>query len=180
MIAAMALLLGVIAGLAAGGKVRNLMEFRLRYEIVLLVAFVAQGVARGRIAGTHATSWGMLVWIAASVSLCVLLVANLKHAGALVAAAGVLLNLLVVLANGGMPVTAGEGGVGGAIAQSAGFYRLANDGTLALWAGDAMELAIGGAQFLVSPGDVLLAVGVAIVTAGVMLADHETDGARAM
>jgi hypothetical protein len=174
MIAALALLLGLIAGLAAGGKVRNLMGLRLRYEAVLLTAFVVQGIARGRIAGTDATPWGMPVWVVASVALCVLLAANLKLSGALVAASGVLLNLLVVLANGGMPVAASNVDAGGAVAQSASFYHSANGGTLAIWVGDAMEFALGGAQFLLSPGDTLLAVGVASLMVGAMLDRERT------
>lgn len=171
MIALLALLLGIAAGLAAGGRVRSLMDLRLRYEVALLLLFVAQGVVRGRIEGAEATSWGMPVWIVASVTLCMLLAANIEHAGTVIAATGVTLNLLVVLANGGMPVASGQGNAGAAIAGSEGFYHLANDGTLVSWIGDAMPFALGRALFLVSPGDVLLLVGVASLVAGGMLAN---------
>jgi hypothetical protein len=164
------LVLGMAEGVAAGGTFRGLMRLELRFEVALLVAFVVQGAARGRIAGTSATSWGMLMWVIASVLLFALLLANLKQTGAIVAAAGVLFNLLVVLANGGMPITA-SGDAGAAVTQSAGFYHLANGGTLVPWAGDAMEYVFGDMQFMLSPGDVVLAVGVASVIAGAMLGD---------
>lgn len=180
MLAIAALLLGLAGGLAAGGRFQGLMDLKLRFEIALLAAFVVQGVARGRISGTLATSWGLWVWVVASVFLCVLLAANLRHAGVLVAAAGVLLNLLIVLANGGMPVVDSGGQALDAVTRSAGFYHLANGGTLMPYLGDAMEFSAAGAQFMLSPGDVLLLAGVASLIGRAMLAEGSAGTARAL
>jgi hypothetical protein len=172
MVAAIALAAGIVAGLAAGGSVMEISRLRLRGEITLLVAFIVQAVARGRLVGTVASSWGTAVWIGASVLLVGLLAVNARHPGAVLAAGGTLLNVVVVLANGAMPVVLAEGlSVRSAVVASAsgGFYRLAQPGMLAVWAGDVLPLNLLGETYFLSIGDVLLGVGVAVLVASTML-----------
>ena len=169
MIAAVAIVLGLAAGLLSGGTLRDAGRIYLKCEWVLLVVFVVQGVARGRLAGTTASSLGLAVWVASSILLVVLLAANWSSPGALVAAIGVVSNLDVVLLNWGMPVATGATPrVLEVIARSAGFYRLAGPGTLAVWAGDTLPFRALGQSELFSVGDVLLSVGVAVLIAGAM------------
>ena len=171
MIAAYALIAGLLAGLAAGGSFKTISELHLRGELVILVTFVVQGVARGRLVGTTANLWGTIIWLGASVLLVGLLALNFSHAGAVIAAAGTLLNAVVVLANGAMPVLP-AGGLHVAAASissaSGGFYSIAQPGMLAVWAGDVLPLSVLGQTYLMSVGDVLLGVGVAIVVASSM------------
>jgi Family of unknown function (DUF5317) len=176
MIAVLALVIGIVAGYAAGGSARGLAEFRLRYEIPLVVAFVVQGFARGRLVGMAPTSWGMGVWVLVSLLLVVLLLLNVDFASARIAAAGVALNLGVVLANTGMPVVSSVESAGRAIRQSAGFYQLAGTGTIMAWAGDALPLRLFGQRFLLSPGDVILMAAVSTLVATAMLTQHGAPG----
>jgi len=174
MIAVISLGLGVAAGSLAGGRIRHLAAIRLKHELVLVTAFIVQGFARGRLIGVSASSWGMRVWILLSVLLVVVLISNAKLPGVRVMAAGVTLNLAVVVANMGMPVAASLESAGQAIRQSFGFYQLAGTATIGAWAGDSILLGVAGQQFLVSSGDILLMVGVASLVASAMLGEQGT------
>ena len=171
MIAVAALGLGVFAGAAAGGSFRGLTSVRLRFEAVLLAAFVFQGMARGRLVATSPTRWGMIAWVIASIAMILLLSLNLRRPGIPIAAAGILLNLLVVLANSGMPVSVGHlaSASHGISVRSAGFYVVANASTLGAAVSDTIPLTMLGQTYLLSVGDILLAVGVAVTIASSML-----------
>jgi hypothetical protein len=88
----------------------------------------------------------------------------------------VVLNLVVVVANMGMPVASNLQVAGHAIGQSGGFYQLAGAETIGGWAGDALPLVAFGQRYLLSPGDMLLMVGVAALIASAMLGDSEATG----
>jgi hypothetical protein len=87
-----------------------------------------------------------------------------------VAALGALANLEVTLLNGAMPVTfSATGALAGQVTSgSAGFYQVAHAGSIIPWLGDAMRLDLPLSSFMLSPGDVLLAVGVVVVIASAM------------
>ena len=87
------------------------------------------------------------------------------------AASGVLLNVNVVLLNQGMPigVAATPAAIAG-IAAGGGFYHVAGLTTVAAWAGDVLPLRTMGHTYYLSPGDVLLGVGVAVLIADAMIA----------
>lgn len=84
----------------------------------------------------------------------------------LVVASGVALNVLPVLLNSGMPVVL-ESAPGVSI-QPGGFYHLAEIGDVARFIGDCMTLSSPFGRFLLSPGDVVLAVGVVVVIIAAM------------
>ena len=167
MVALAAVVLGVLLGLGCGGSLRELYEFRLRFEWLLLLLFVIQGVARGRLAGS-AMPGAMAAWVAASVGLIAILGANYQTPGMLVAAAGVLLNANVVVLNGAMPLDrriasgAALSSLADKMAASGGFYALANPGTLLGVFADILPIPVAGNTYLLSVGDVLLLVGVAV------------------
>jgi len=148
---------------------RNLSNVGIAAWPAILAAFVAQGIARGRIVGNSASSWGLIVWATSSLILVLILVSwSLGRSSSAVRRGGTLIaigtgaNLLVTLVNGGMPVLASVSGVAERVGTSAGFYALGNTGTAMLWLGDVMRLPLLGTS-LVSVGDVLLAVGVVVV-----------------
>jgi hypothetical protein len=87
-----ALALGVALGLASGGTLQSLARLRLRLEWPMLVLFLVQGIARGRIIGAP-LSWAVFVWTLSSAGLVAILALNYRVPGTLVAALGVLLNL---------------------------------------------------------------------------------------
>lgn len=165
MIAAGPILIGLAFGFMSGGRLVGLKTIKLRHEILLLLVFVVQAIARGRLAGTTPTIWGFVVWIGSSLVLIALLLRNRHVSGTLVAAGGVLLNLDVVVANGAMPVFVASSTSGLVQRASAGFYSVAASQTVFGWAGDVLRLDVLDQHFLLSPGDVLLGVGVAIVLA---------------
>ena len=169
MVALIAIVVGLVTGWLAGGKLRGIRNIRLRHEVSVVVVFLVQAVARGRLLGTTASTAGMLIWAAVSVALAVLLLMNRQSAGALIAAVGIVLNLDVVL-----PVsTTLTAGVASATAHSGGFYFVAHGGTIAPWLGDALLCGVFGQTALLSVGDVLLAIGVATLVSAAML-----EGAR--
>jgi hypothetical protein len=176
MIALLALLMGLAAGELAGGRILRLSRLRLKYEVALVGGFVLQGVARGRIVGTLPTSWGLVVWAGVSIALVVLLALNRRTPGTVLAAAGVLLNLDVVVANGAMPVAAvfNAASARAVGSNSAGFYQVSGMQTAFAWLGDALPLNAVGQRFLLSPGDVVLGVGVAIIIARTLLSEPES------
>jgi len=173
MVALVAVVLGVALGAICGGSIRRLGVVSLRFEWLLLVLFVVQGVARGRIVGASATSVGYLVWVASCIALLALLASEWGRAGVWVASVGMTLNVLVVLMNGGMPVSP-LGTVASGISESMGFYQLAGPGTLIAMLGDVVQLGVSGSGFLVSPGDVLLALGVTAFVMDAMLVGSDS------
>jgi len=169
MIAGLAIAWGIALGALAGGRLGKLADVEIVAWPIMLAAFLAQGLSRGRILGTHPSTWGLLVWSASSLCLVlVLLFWSLPNSsmgfrrGGVLIAIGTGSNLLVVLANEGMPVIAAEPGVVQRVAASAGFYALENAATIAPWLGDALGLTLANRAFLLSAGDILLAVGVVI------------------
>jgi hypothetical protein len=160
--AVFATLLGLALGLAIGGRIANLGYARLKFDWAILVLFLVQALARGRIPGLGGLGIaGASLWVLASVGLAGLLLVNWRMPGLAVAAAGILMNVDVVLLNRSMPVTLVRASVAipAEIGQP-GFYRLADMATLLPWLGDVMPLGRQGAGILLSAGDVALVVGV--------------------
>lgn len=169
-----AILVALLIGVLSGGAPSNLGRTVLKFEVPLLLLFVAQGLARGRLLGlARSSALGFWIWAISSVALFVLLLLNARKPGMAVAALGVLLNLDVVLANGAMPIVSSAAGastttaVTKAVHESAGFYQAANAATLARVLADAIPLRVPGGTTLLSAGDLVLAVGViAVIVAG--------------
>jgi hypothetical protein len=133
-----------------------------------LMLFVMQALARGPVVGALG-QLGVALWAGCSVGLLFILLANRQSLGAMIAALGVGLNLLVVLLNGGMPVVAANvnelESVGSAVAASQGFYTLADQRTVLPVLGDVLPAANG----MASIGDVLLVLGVVVFVVNAML-----------
>jgi len=168
MLAILAVSLGFICGVAAGGSPRTLGTARLRGETAVLALFALQALFRGPLIG-HLGELGVALWAGCSIGLLMVLRINLRAYGVAVAALGIGLNLLVVLLNGGMPVVpAGPSdlrAVTAAVAGSGGFYVLADQRTMLTVLGDVLP-AGGG---MASIGDLLLVLGVAIFMIRVMV-----------
>lgn len=163
------LLFGIGLGWASGGKLSGLQQERLRFPAVLLVLFMAQGIARGRMLGF--SGWGdagITLWGLISVCIsCLMLVESspfLRLAGL-----GTLLNALVVLANGYMPVaTAAE-------TTAPYFYVFSNSVARFIIIGDVLPLPLFGSIYYLSVGDVLLIVGVAVFVLNSMCTNTQAN-----
>ncbi len=92
------LALGVAIGLAFGGSLRSLSELTLRWWPLALIGLALQVVP----VSSH--SWAVALLIASYAVLVAFVVVNIRLPGMWLIALGFVLNLIVVGANGGMPI----------------------------------------------------------------------------
>jgi hypothetical protein len=161
MLLLVALVIGLVAGIAAGGKLGNMANLSFRWPWLVVVALVVRELTvlspLGRIEGVQylyvAALTALVAWTAWHAS---------RLRGAWIVALGAALNLIVVIVNGArMPVApalAGHLVDLGHIGQ----YVLMGGGTNLSWLGDWIGVPgpLGGAY---SPGDVVIALGIATV-----------------
>ena len=154
------LVLGLVLGLAAGGKLGNLAYVRFRWPwFVLLVLAIRIAVLQtplDRVEGLQyvyaAAQAGLVAWSAWHIA---------RLPGVWLVTIGAAMNTIVILANGArMPVTTA---MADALAQRGhtAEYVVMGPGTVLNWLGDSIVLPwpVPGAY---SPGDLVLAVGIGI------------------
>jgi uncharacterized protein DUF5317 len=162
-------LVGLVVGLLTGGDLRNLLQRRLRWPLVVIAAFVIRELEVRTPLGSAA--WGPAIF---ALSLAVLLVWAAWHhdrlPGIWLVVVGIGMNLLVVIVNGGrMPVALAAAHLGPAqLRDQRTFaqYQLAGPDTRLGWLGDWIVLPPPiGLLFpqAYSPGDMVSAVGFAVV-----------------
>ncbi len=164
-----ALAVGVALGLRWGGSFHNLAQWR-----PVLPLLGAGGVALMvlvDLAGVGGAP-GVLLRIVALGCVCAFAVLNVHTGGMVLVAAGFALNLLVTLVNWGMPTSAGALVSSGIVDDLAGAESLSltggrevADGATLGFLGDVIPLPWGQ---VISIGDVLWLVGLALVTASVL------------
>jgi hypothetical protein len=98
------LVIGAVLGLAAGGRLAGLAHLRLRGDHVLVVVLLIQGVLPALSASGASREVLYWVWAATFPVMAGVCLLNFKVPGMPVAALGLALNAVVVLANHGMPV----------------------------------------------------------------------------
>ncbi|HEY1421042.1 MAG TPA: DUF5317 family protein [Candidatus Dormibacteraeota bacterium] len=152
--------LGLAAGLVAGGSIDNFARVRVRWPAVLLAAVVIrEAVLLTPLNHLDGAQYAYVIAIAAIVAW------TIWHAdllpGIWLVAAGAAMNLVVILVNGArMPVAAGLAGSllrHGEIGQ----YTLMGPATNLSWLGDWISLR--PLPEVYSPGDVVIAAGLALV-----------------
>jgi hypothetical protein len=164
------LLVALVVGRLAGGSLDRLGRLRLRWRRLVLAAVGVQ-VAGVLVGGpAHAVALGLSAGLAVA-----FLAGNRGVRGTGLIALGLLANALVVGANGAMPVSAeaaGRAGVGTQDLLTGADPRhvLAGDDTRLRWLGDVVPVPLPGRPEVVSPGDVLVAAGVAQLVVSGMLA----------
>jgi hypothetical protein len=167
--------LAVCVGFIAGGSLRPFEHLKVRWWGLVLAGLAVQGVSLAGIGGPAGTallvgSYGLLVafaWV------------NRRLPALWLAMVGLILNILVIGANGGMPVSASALETAGARAEglvgddSAKHHLMGPDDTLTPL-GDVIGIPppIGA---VISIGDVLLYAGVAILVVAVMLGRFGED-----
>ena len=172
-----ALMLGLAIGWASGGQPSGLRRVSLKYESVVVVLFIVQALLRGRLPSfSTATQFAFAGWVVSVVLLVVVLLPDRRQNGIPLVMAAMALNLLVVLADRGMPVViAGIPSLAFRAAvqtvASGGYYHLAHPGDVILFLADCLPLHVGVSTLMLSVGDVLLVVGTAVFVAGHMLED---------
>lgn len=175
MIVLLALAVGIVAGWMRGGRVRNLENLHVKYAGAVLVLFVVQSILRGQYtpADWLTDQARVVLWCICAALLLVLTFANRRIHGFLLVFAGFGLNLLVIAANGGMPLAREAairiGGTPETLSSGlrGGFYRLATTETHFAFLGDVIPFrgfTAGGGSVL-SVGDLLMLFGVVAIVA---------------
>lgn len=150
----------VIAALfvGTGASLKTASHRHLRFPVLMAALFLLQGVARARLPFVDTESdWAVLVWGVAVVLLTALVVLNVRYSPAFgVVALGLSANLLVVLANGGMPVLLEDGQ---AWDYTGAFYHPMTRADVLWFLADTLPAG----SYMLSIGDVFLLVGVSAV-----------------
>ncbi len=160
----LALVAGVVAGFARGGGLARLATLRPRRNRLLVTAIGlhALGVLGGWL-------WDPLLPMLVGLSWAVLAFyawVNRPIHGAALLAAGLAANAVVLLANGAMPVSgsaAARAGADPAVVLETGDHEpIASDSRLP-WLGKVVPVAFPPRPEVVSPGDVAVAAGIAVL-----------------
>jgi hypothetical protein len=165
------LALGVLLRMSVGNGFEQLARVQLSGETPLLALLCVQALLPAiRLTGTAAmvAYW---LWLATFPALITVAWRNRGHCGMLVIAVGLMLNLAVVAANGGMPVfeiAARAVGRAGLLVIPAGdFVHVVGSAASRLfWLADVLPLpGPGPLRLVASPGDLLLYSGVVVFLA---------------
>ena len=154
-----ALLAALALGRVGGGSLEALGGLALRRRRLAVAALLVQ--AAGALAGGPLTAGGLVV---SAVLLLAFLAANRRVRGTGLLALGLLANAVAVAANGAMPVSApaaARAGVPEAARHLDGRHEPAGPGTRLPWLGDVVPVPLPVRPEVVSPGDVLVAAGLA-------------------
>jgi hypothetical protein len=163
------ILIGVLISLLTGGRLRCASQNPLRMELWLVGGLVVQllwpWVAPRLGVGTREF---LVVWLLVAVLVLGVSIVNARVPGMLFVTIGMLLNLSVILLNGGMPVdssqaAAAQEAVAGALAASPLHVALADKTALPLLGDIIYVPGPSWHRGLVSVGDVLMALGAGIV-----------------
>jgi hypothetical protein len=156
-----ALAIGVVGGLATGGKIGSLARLRFRWPWLIVAALFLRVAAV--LPPLSRIEWGQWVYVGA---LTVVLAWTIWHIdrlpGIWLVAAGSAVNLFVIAANGGRMPVAPE--LAGALVQrgQVGQYTLIGPSTHLNWLADWIGLP-GPLHEAYSPGDLIVAAGIAMV-----------------
>jgi hypothetical protein len=162
--------LGLALGIATGGSLRGLKQFRLRGELVLVALLLMQGVlplvsASG--IGKQALFWAWALTFPIIAGVCLV---NFRVPGMVLAGVGLALNAAVILLNSGMPVlpaaVVAAGGAAAVLKSTDFAHVLVTAGTRLRVLADVLPMpGPPGIRGVASAGDVLLACGVVAVLA---------------
>lgn len=189
MIVLVALVLGVGLGSLSGGRFRNLEHVRLRGEVWLMGCFAAAVLLPRLLERALPEGLGLaarIVWASSMLAVAVLGFVNWRTPGMLLLTLGLAANLVVIMANAGMPVSAeavraaaGASQAVPAVADSA-FHTPMHGGTTLPLLGDVIPVpGPRSVRSAISLGDVLQLVGIAVLLAwGTVAARPEATAER--
>jgi len=172
----LALVGGVVIGLARGGSLAALSRVRVHQPWLLAGVAVVLVLARAepRLNGPG--------WVVATVLLAGFAAANSRLPGLSLLLAGLALNTIVIVANGGqLPVSlwgADRAGLSAEKIISSSVYEPGNGRTVLRPATDVIPLALPGAPSVVGLGDVLMASGIGLFGAVAPVRARRTLQAR--
>jgi hypothetical protein len=178
LLAAIVVLIALVLGFVAGGRLDALGRISLRYRPLVVLALLAQ--VGGTVAGGPAYRWGLGL---SAVLVCGFLLLNRGVHGTGLVALGVLSNALVVGLNGAMPVSPDASGRAGISTQAllAGGdarHELSRAGTRLPWLGDVVPVVVPYRPHVASPGDLLILAGIAELIVVGMTLNRRPQGTR--
>lgn len=151
-----------------GGRLVNLGEIELRAWWLLFIALALQFGTR-LLPDDEDVAWiGVSMVLLSFVLLMFMVIVNRSKPGMAIAGMGVLMNFIVIAANGGMPVLAGAAEVAsGFIVSSpdlAGEYKhvLLDETSRLTFFSDVIPIRLGGIGEVISLGDIFLALGLGV------------------
>ncbi|MBW3594622.1 MAG: DUF5317 domain-containing protein [Actinobacteria bacterium] len=154
-------LVAALYGLVRGGSLEPLAQTQFRLLWILFAALVAQvGFDLWDPAWLSQTG-DLVVLLTTNAAIVVFLAANRHLPGMLLAALGLLLNVIVISANAGMPVSqeaAEIAGLEGELTNLGIKHEVLGPDTVFPWLADVIPLP--GLNALISVGDVVLAAGI--------------------
>lgn len=168
-IAVILLVVGVLAGLARGGRFENLGKLRFRWPWLVFLGLVLQ-ISAELFAGfvfpnLRDDGRGLAILLSSYVLLIGFVIANRRVAGMLLIGAGLALNLLVIGVNDGMPVSVPAAEVAGfdpeGYLERAVKHRRMGPGTRLKFLGDIIPVPV--LRNAVSIGDVVLGIGIFVM-----------------
>ena len=163
-LAALLIVLGLALGLATGGSLRNLAQTRFRRIEILLAGFALQ-LAVTFLPWKPFEDEGFWLILIASAAAAAFMFFNRHLPGMLIAAIGLALNVLVIALNGGMPVSVRAIEIAGAPPfEGEGEHVTLGPDTKLPWLTDVVPIPVAGS--VLSPGDLLLALGLARLVQG--------------
>lgn len=167
MFVAWAIPIGILAGLAAGGRIEHLSSLRLRLGWLAVGGLLLQVVLFSLPLPAELETAGRVAYVASTAAVLVALLANLRITGLPLVALGALANLAAVVANGGVMPTTPAALAAAGIDPAANFSNsavLAEPALAPLTDVYALPAGLPMANVF-SVGDVLIAVGVAVAIA---------------
>jgi Family of unknown function (DUF5317) len=155
---------GLLAGLLCGGSLANLEHLSLRLWALVVLALLLQLVAFSPVGARAGATAVIAAHVVSYALLLVFVAANVRRAPVAVAGAGILLNTVAIVVNGGyMPATRRALELAGRLypGQTSNNSELAGVGTHLLFLGDVFAVpAWMPLHNVFSVGDLLVAAGV--------------------
>jgi hypothetical protein len=177
MIFLVAIGLGLLAGFAARGRIENLAHLHFRWPWLVLAVLLVR--AATLLTPLNRVDGAQYVYAASLAALVAWTVWHISRvAGIWLVAAGSALNLVVIVANNGrMPVSPE---LAGSLVQRghAGQYVVMASDTHLNWLADWIVLRLGPVE-IYSAGDLVVALGIAVLIAWAMRSREKVDATQA-
>jgi hypothetical protein len=169
------IVVGFIAGLAARGSFANIGNIRFRWAWLVVAALLVRGATL--LTPLRSLDGIQYVYLASLAALVGWMVWNVNRVGGIwLTAAGTALNLVVIAANGArMPVAPELAGPLLVERGHIGQYTLLSSGTHLNWLADWIALPGPFKLEAYSPGDLVVALGIAVVIVLAMRSRSEPD-----
>jgi hypothetical protein len=170
MFVAYALPIGILVGLALGGRPSGLAALNFRWALLAVVGFAAQIVLFSGPVSEQIGGAGPWVYVASTALVLVAVVRNIRIPGMALVALGAACNLAAIIANGGyMPASAAAAAAMGRDAP----VGYSNSAIISSPALEPLTDVIALPAWLpftniISIGDLLIGVGIAVVVAAAM------------